>query len=474
MLKKQLALIAAAAMVLPFSSCARHTVPAASSVTASLASSMEATVSTAPGQTAVSAVSAGVSAVINTVSGSAGSFHVSGASQPATQKTTPGKTGAASAAKASSAASSGKIVANAPLTVNVGGMAKSTSVFQSFNMDTYSKFDGYDSIVDRPTTGGQPAYNYSVNLIKLSSDGSYRAYFGGRWKSSAGDGDHVLLYGSQTGAGGTWSAIDPEPLFMQGQEEKQAGKWYSGNVLEPEPLLAADGKWILYTQVEIDAGGVIDTGEKATSQADRIMLLTSADGKNWTRKTDRGVVVNITDPAETQLHHEEVVYVPWDKDKECYWMYVGVNVGGNFTGIYRIRSSDYTTFDFSKREEVSGFSQIGNQIGYLKEAPGGPVFVRITFDGSDTTVPALQFSADGLNWSDVSNDLQGPAKNQSNNSCYFLGLSTLDGKGALQYLGNNTWAAKYAATTCNSPVQPDIFKSAIGGGTLYIHLSSVK
>lgn len=349
---------------------------------------------------------------------------------------------------------------------------QTSSVYGGYNITTTSSFDGFNSIVNRPITDGQPAYNYSVNMVKVSSDNSYRAYFGARWKSTKGDGDHVLLYSSATGAAGSYSSLGPEPLFWQGQEEGIKNTWYSNNVLEPEPMLAADGKWIMYTQVEIDKGQVEDTGEKSVSGSDRIMLMTSPDGiNNWTRKTDRGVVTNIPDPANVALHHEEVIYVPWDKDGECYWMYVGVNVNGNFTGIFRMRSSDYTTFDFSKKESVSGFAQIGNQIGYLKEASGGPIFVRITFEGSPT-VPALQFSKDGLSWSNVSNDLVGPAPNQNNNSCYFLGISTIDGKGAFEYQGNNTWTAKYAATTCNSPVAPQIFNAAIGGGTVTIKLTA--
>lgn len=349
--------------------------------------------------------------------------------------------------------------------------AKSSSVYDGYTMDTYSSFDGYNSIVSRPMTDGQPAYNYSVNMVKVSKDNSYRAYFGARWKSDKGDGDHVLLYSSPTGDGGSYAPLGPEPLFWQGQEEGIKDTWYCNNVLEPEPMLAADGKWIMYTQVEVDKGQVEDTGEKNESSADRIMLLTSPDGiNNWTRKTDRGVVTNITDPANTMVHHEEAIYVPWDKDGECYWLYFGLNVDGNYTGIYRIRSSDYTTFDFSKKENVSGFAQIGNQIGYLKEAPGGPIFVRITFEGSPT-VPALQFSRDGLNWSSPSNDLEGPSPNKNNNNCYFLGISTIDGQGAIEYQGNNTWTAKYAATTCNTPVNPEIFNAAIGGGTVKFQLT---
>lgn len=379
-----------------------------------------------------------------------------------------GKTSAVSRAAVKKTSSAPR---NDKLPVSVAGMMKTSEGFGKYTVDVYSKFDGYESLVDRATTGGQPAYNYSVNLIRLSN-GSYRAYFGARWKSSVGDGDHVLLYQSASGNGGTWSAYGPQPLFNQGREDGVKNAWYSGNVLEPEPMLAADGKWIMYTQVSIDKGKAVDTGEISQTGGDRIMLLTSPDGvNNWTRKTDRGVVVNIPDPATAFLHHEEVVYVPWDKEKRCYWLYFYYAQNNNDQGYYLIRSSDYTTFDFNRREKTDGFAQIGNQIGYMKEAPGSPLFTRITFtdDGSGRLVPALQFSDDGLYW-ELCNTMQGSGDNNLNKNCYFLGISTLNGQGPIEYLGNNTWRAKYAATTCNSSEAPEIFNSRIGVGTVIIHL----
>ena len=52
-----------------------------------------------------------------------------------------------------------------------------------------------------------------------------------------------------------------------------------------------------------------------------------------------------------------------------------------------------------------------------------------------------------------------------------MGFSTINGTGETIYEGNNTWSFLYAATTSNSPVQPEIWHSAIGGGNAQIILS---
>lgn len=41
-----------------------------------------------------------------------------------------------------------------------------------------------------------------------------------------------------------------------------------------------------------------------------------------------------------------------------------------------------------------------------------------------------------------------------------MGFSTINGTGEMIYEGNNTWSFLYAATTSNSPVQPEIWHSA--------------
>jgi hypothetical protein len=338
-----------------------------------------------------------------------------------------------------------------------------------------STFNGFQSLVDRDYTGGESAYDYSVHLIKTGEEtGSrHRAFIGGRWKSNLGDGDHVLQWTSENGLANTWAMWSQAPEFLQGQEEGKSGTWFARNVLEPEVMLAADNKWIMLTQVMIQPGDPIDiSGQIAITQADRIMLLTSADCKNWTRKEDRGVIVNVATPTITNFHHQEIVYVPWDPDGKVYWMYVAYDVNGVFQGYIRIRSNDYSTFDFNSRETVSGMVQLGNQIGYLENAPGGNLFVRITFITSGTrTVPALQYSSNGINWSAAMNELEGSSDNVNNKNCYFLGIATINGRGAIPYSGNNQWNTIYAATTSNSPVAPEIYFSEIGMGTLTINIT---
>ena len=69
-------------------------------------------------------------------------------------------------------------------------------------------------------------------------------------------------------------------------------------------------------------------------------------------------------------------------------MYVAADVAGQPQGYQRLRSADPTTFDWSTRERA-GLAQYGNQIGYIKDLPGGPLFVRITFAGRERQVYAL-------------------------------------------------------------------------------------
>lgn len=340
-----------------------------------------------------------------------------------------------------------------------------------------SAFYGPKSAVDRPTTGGEPAYDYSVHIIK---DGAvYRMYAGGRWKRPGidhADGDHVMQYVSKTGAAGAWSMPHDRPEFWNGAEDGKLGVWYSNNCLEPE-VVKVKGKYYLYTQVEIDGGDPIDLpGRKCTVQADRIQLFTSTNGLDWTRFAERGVVVNIDAPEQTFFHHEEVVYVPWDKDKRPFWLYVAINQNGEFKGYSRIRSADPTTFDWKLREPGVGFAQLGNQTAYAKQSPGGPLFVRMTFTGDETgrQVPSLQFSRNGMQW--FSGD-EGPVKldgskdNADNKNCYFLGISTIDGTGELEYLGNNRFRAIYGATTANAPGGAAIWSSEIGVGELIFTIS---
>jgi len=337
-----------------------------------------------------------------------------------------------------------------------------------------SKFYGYQSAVDRGSTGNQPAYNYSVDLMWDREQKKYRLYAGGRWRRPGipyGDGDHILQYFSSTGQGGTW-APRGRPEFWTGYEEGHPGKWWSNNYLEPE-VLKMKGLYHMFWQVQVNPGTTLDNGQTAAAGADRIGLSTSRDGLNWKRKTDRGIVVNIDRPANTALTHEEVIYVPDDPERKPWWLYLHYLVDGQMRGHVRIRSQDPTTFDWRERERCRGMSQLGNQMAYANRTSAGRIFVRITFTTNTALkreVPCLQFSRDGLSWWG-SVMLEGSKDTAKNRNCYFLGISTLDGTGELERIGKNTYRALYGATTCNSPVTMEIFDSKIGVGEVVIRFA---
>lgn len=341
-----------------------------------------------------------------------------------------------------------------------------------------SRFFGYQAAVDRDTTDGELAYDYCPFLMYDTKAQLYRLYAGGRWlrRGIAGaDGDHVLQYVSPTGAPGSWVMPRNRPEFWLPQEEGRTDLWYSCNCLEPEVVRVGD-TYYMYAQVQGNPAARNDDPEVTeTPGVDRIILFTSPDGTDWQRvSTSRGVVVNLDSPAQTALHHEEVIYVPWDADGQPWWLYVAADVEGRPQGYYRLRSADPTTYDWASRQR-SALSQYGNQIGYLRDLPEGPLFVRITFASLENgkTVPSLQFSRDGLNWRWGDNGaalMAGSEDEDRNRNCYFLGLSTLDGTGELMTTGPASYRALYVATTCATPVAPEIFHAEIGLGEMQLHL----
>ncbi|MBO9610286.1 MAG: hypothetical protein J7639_30280, partial [Paenibacillaceae bacterium] len=301
------------------------------------------------------------------------------------------------------------------------------------------------------------------------------------------DGDHILYSSSSDGR--NWFRQVNRPVFYNGMEAGFSG-WWTDNTLEPE-VIKVDGTYYMYWQSAIYSGQQLDTKdawgtvETATYHADRIGLSTSTDGIHWTRKTDRGVVINL--PAATRkglkLTHEEVVYVPDDPDGKVWWMYVAsiINDNPKIDPYVRIRSNDPTTFDWNDREDTSGMKELGNQIGYADEAPGGRVFFRISFGRvpvgpgvPDDTYPTMQVSRDGLNWT-MPPDASGfprPMLAASdgaalNKNTYFLGMSTIDGTGRLEYDSvTGTYHAYYAAATSKSPGRTDVPRAEIGLGEL--------
>jgi len=323
-----------------------------------------------------------------------------------------------------------------------------------------------------------PAYDYSVHLVK---DGSqYKMWHGGRWRTlgkdgealPAADGDHVMYAWSPDGR--RWFRKIDDAAFPKG-DELGIHDWWTNNYLEPE-VLKVNGKYYMFWQAEVDGGQKLDYGGTAARQCDRIGLSTSKDGVNWERKTDHGVVINVPNPTNTNLDHQEAIYVPDDKDGKPWWLYTFHFADGAPAGHVRMRSKDPTTFDWNLREPVSGMSQIGNQIGYADEAPGGRMFFRITFTGTTEgrNAPTFQLSRDGINWVTASSDDQGRPQlasstdDKNNKNVCFLGMSTVDGTGKMEHLGGGRFRCLYGATTSNSPGQPDIWFSEIGIGEAYI------
>ncbi len=346
-----------------------------------------------------------------------------------------------------------------------------------------SRFHGYQSAIDRDLTGGHSAYDYSVHIIKTFDQLTpiYRLFSGGRWyipgSNPAVDGDHILQHYSTTGEGGTWQMWQNEPDVWRGLEDGYSNVWFSGNVLEPEVVLGPDGIWYMFTQVEIREGEPLDIPNMyAAGQADRIQLLTSTDCLTWTRFADRGVIINVDQPTVTNLHHQEVIYVPWDADGKHWWMYIAASIRGlGEQGIFLLRSDSPYTFDWTTKQKT-WFSQFGNQIGYI-EHPLGRLFVRITFGNDNTSraVPALQFSTNGLDWYNTMQSvgqilMDGSKDNNYNNNCYFLGISTMNGTGLIENTGINTYKAIYGASTSKTPVAPEIFKSEVGVGNLTLEI----
>jgi len=346
----------------------------------------------------------------------------------------------------------------------------------------YSRFFGHDAAVDRDFTSGAEAYDYSAHLIYDTATEQYRLYSGGRWlRPELGDGDHVLQHVSKLGEPGSFKMPYDRPEFLNGEEEGEKDVWYAHNCLEPEVLRVGD-TYYMYTQVMIVPGQILPQGEVvAEVGADRIQLFTSKDGSNWERFKERDVVINVDNPARTFLHHQEALYVPWDPDGKPWWLYIGLNDQEGWKGYFRVKSADPKTFDWATREPAPGFAQLGNQLAYCKQAPGGPLFVRITFTTDpvvDRHVPSLQFSRDGLQWSHGAPGqvvlLAGSTNEDKNRNCYFLGLSTLDGTGELEYLGDDTYRALYVPTTSNTPVAMEIFLAEIGLGEVIFKLNTVK
>ncbi|MCX7047493.1 MAG: autotransporter-associated beta strand repeat-containing protein [Candidatus Sumerlaeota bacterium] len=324
-----------------------------------------------------------------------------------------------------------------------------TYTYGGYTIKARSRFNAYNSLVNR----AYPLYDYSVNLLKIGS--SYMAVTGDRYTGSGEDGDHIFGWTSAAGQPSTWTNIkgssSASPLFLQSDS-------FNANTMDPELIYNPANKlWYLYVQ-------------KQSSSGDRIMALTSTDRKNWTAHTSRSVITNI--PSNAFFHHEEVIYVPWSS--KPFWLYVDVRLSGVEKAYKLIKSADPLTFDYDTQVDSGGERNTGGQRGYLQEAKSGPLFIRITSVASGSKdVPGIQFSDDGVSWTYSGwVTLDGSSNTGNYGNCYFPGISTINGNGGLEYLGHNRWRAIYAATTCASPTQPEIWYSEIGCGEVVIELNT--
>ncbi|MEM7681262.1 MAG: dockerin type I domain-containing protein [Planctomycetota bacterium] len=363
-----------------------------------------------------------------------------------------------------------------------------------------SRWFGFQAGRDRDATGfkldpgGALAYDYSVHLMK---DGPlYRLHHGGRFRDQKPDGtvidgDHIFgrfIHEDTFAVDPTaWSdALPnlgyanqeiPSPLVVQPQFDGDAGQWYSKNYLEPE-IVKVGGIYYMYSQVEIRPGETVDTGQTALVQADRIQLHVSFNGSDWFRQsTTTSVITGIANPAVTDFGHQEVIYAPFDPSGLNWWMYVRSFEDGVFQGYSRLRSASPDGFNWAAREPTLGMSNIGNQIGYFHDEAGEVMLVRISFTENDLgrQVPTLEFSRDGLVWTQGDQgaiELPGSQDNNLNQNTYFLGFSTIDGTGQLEEVAPGRFKLLYGASTANGSTAEnnDIFHSEIGLGEMFIDL----
>lgn len=328
----------------------------------------------------------------------------------------------------------------------------------------------------------EPAYDYS--LFGMKRGDGYILYAGGRWYDQSdavknsllgdgvGDGDHVMVYFSDDGI--NYDRYIDKPMFYLGRELGIEDEWWIENTLEPE-VIYVDGVYHMFWQCS--------GWTKSGYYGDMLGYASSTDGINFTRKTDSPIIVpssgkEYTDfDIEIGFNHEEVIYVPDDPDGKCFWLYTGHFIDDTWRGYVLIRSSDPTEFCWDERESINGMSQIGNQIGYISDFDGcgNRLFVRITFsdytdDAGTRSLPALQFSYDGRNWSKACVYLAGTDTSEptavNNTNSYFLGFATIDGTGEIEKNDDGSYKLIYFATTANSSGAPDIFEAEAGVGVM--------
>lgn len=339
-----------------------------------------------------------------------------------------------------------------------------------------------------------PAYDYSSHVIQLE-DGSYILYTGTLYSDfnnnpNKTEGDHPVAYTSKDGV--IWHRNLDAPCLYTGYEDGVSGEWYSGNTMEPE-VVYVNGVFYMYFQTECYTYS--EFGEYMGN--DHIGVATSTDGIHFTRNTTP--VISTNDPYYS-FDHQEVIYVPDDPDG-CFWMYVWFSHNNVRRGCILLKSDDPTSFhldtnygepgytsatiQLKNAQYVSNFNNLGNQTGYINDVSGGRLFVRISFkdvydEGNAHKMPSLQFSRDGIKWTELvdgltlaSTDVTDP-NNAQRKDVYFLGMSTLNGTGEIRPNADGSYTIVYVGCTSNSAAAPAIFYSSEGCGSVTFTLDVSK
>ncbi len=237
-------------------------------------------------------------------------------------------------------------------------------------------------------------------------------------------------------------------------------------------MVCVDGTYYMYWQCEnythLEDGTLIGH--------DKIGVATSTDGLHFERKTDKPVIIN--EPEYSSFDHEEVIYYPDDPDGRPYWMYVRHVIRNVSVRYCRIRSADPFEFDYKHVERVDNLQGLGDQIGWLRLDDGEVLFVRIGCAYTPASTPALQFSKDGLKWSDFTVILAGVDKTDApantGTNVYFVGFSTINGTGEIEKLEDGRFKFIYGGCTSESPVAPAIFYSNVGRGECILSIKEIE
>jgi hypothetical protein len=254
-----------------------------------------------------------------------------------------------------------------------------------------------------------PNYEYSAHIIKETNSPYYKMIYGGRcyldnnkkcqipvngsWPqpNGGGDGDHLKY--AQSSDGIIWNAQELTPVVYQGQEESNPFVPEKQNRMDPT-IIKWGNLYYMYYQLQIDASNGC-TDATCDSFTDSITYVTSPDLKAWT-KSNRLIVLN--KPKTEAVVHPKAVKIGNE-----VWLYFGWIDTTGWKGIYLIKSTDPTNFDFSKKIGTTGDSGNidGSQHALLfSNDPANRLQIVVGYrhGAGRARIPTLVFSHDGINW----------------------------------------------------------------------------